>query len=951
MVSDKSICGIRIGVIPDYLQDHTLLHDTIELRMEEIFHRWLQFIGRLWWWGPDVTFCLRYCSRPSDRSVVIYLLASHPDATVIDALQDDLVTALLASEAILPDLEGVTVVDFGESEFGEAISPISGGKSIWGMVQKLSNGLWVDKSAGIAVRKACSFTDAQCKLDDDHLWIPLQWAGPEGSYTWILRTLTRLSHPTRVSIYLTPIKMSSDACELEWLDKLAQCARNVCEEYKTEFARLAAERAEFSLHRLLDAPFACAMDFVSLDCNSDLEIEQLVRSMQASCRIQTLRQENNTENFHAASFSTIAAAERLEEALSCHNLIKHPYWIADPEVPSFLIRLQHLTDARGASAFFRLPISVGDGAPGIEVRQPPPDFCPGPSGGGSHRRKPPDEGKDGQDENLEERLHLGTYFSGGMVEFPIDQLVKHTLITGATGSGKTNTVMFLLQQLWTRYRVPFLVIEPVKTEYRALLNCDLSFDGIFGAADGCNTPLPLIYTLGDEATAPFRLNPFQVMAGIRIEAHIGRLQTCFEAALGLFGPLYSILEEALVAVYRDLGWRLIDEGHDGDQRYPTMTEFANKLEEIAESRSYVGEVGHNIRAAIHGRIKPLTRSLGSSKGLLFDCRQTTPSVDLLLKSPAILELNGLNSQSRALASMFLLVILREYRERMSKSQPEPGRSLQHLCVLEEAHNIFGYSKQKAQGESGTPDPEHQSSESFVSLLLEIRALGEGLVIADQSPNRLVPDVLRNTSLQIAHNLRGTDDRGSIARSMLMTNEQEEYLAKLRPGSAAIFFAELHRATFINVPEQKFLRQLAVTDRHVENHMAALTDCIRICHRPFEDCKSCTHYETCDFRWNCRTTVTNQTELIRSIRVTLRGLSRETKNETLPSIAKTIRLFQLRLGMDDPRQRRDHAWCLLLHFAAMECPKGVKENFLEHLRHDFTEAMVPIICDVDGVSHL
>src|SRR5262249_11482822 len=45
-------------------------------------------------------------------------------------------------------------------------------------------------------------------------------------------------------------------------------------------------------------------------------------------------------------------------------------------------------------------------------------------------------------------------------------LTRHVFITGVTGAGKSNTIFHLLKQA----RVPFLVIEPAKAEYRSLLN-------------------------------------------------------------------------------------------------------------------------------------------------------------------------------------------------------------------------------------------------------------------------------------------------------------------------------------------------------------------------------------------------------------------------------------------------------------------------------------------------
>ena len=99
--------------------------------------------------------------------------------------------------------------------------------------------------------------------------------------------------------------------------------------------------------------------------------------------------------------------------------------------------------AKGAAAVFRVPISVRGGVPGIAVRQFAPDFEPGP--------RPAQAGLD--------ELHLGNFRRSGAATIKLKHLARHALITGFTGAGKTNTVLYLLDQLWNRHRIPFLVIE------------------------------------------------------------------------------------------------------------------------------------------------------------------------------------------------------------------------------------------------------------------------------------------------------------------------------------------------------------------------------------------------------------------------------------------------------------------------------------------------------------
>ena len=75
---------------------------------------------------------------------------------------------------------------------------------------------------------------------------------------------------------------------------------------------------------------------------------------------------------------------------------------------------------------------------------------------------------------------------------------------------------------------------------------------------------------------------------------------------------------------------------------------------------------------------------------------------------------------------------------------------------------------------------------FAGLLAEIRAYGEGLVIAEQIPARLVPDVIKNTAVKMTHRLPAADDREAVGATMNATQRQSRYLVTLPPGQAAVF---------------------------------------------------------------------------------------------------------------------------------------------------------------------
>jgi hypothetical protein len=110
--------------------------------------------------------------------------------------------------------------------------------------------------------------------------------------------------------------------------------------------------------------------------------------------------------------------------------------------------------------------------------------------------------------------------------------------------------------------------------------------------------------------------------------------------------------------------------------------------------------------------------------------------------------------------------------------------LRHLTVIEEAHRLL--RRQEGSGGAGSGGAAGHAVEMFAGLLAEIRAYGEGLIIAEQIPDRLIQDVIKNTAVKITHRLPAADDRDAVGATMNMTRAQNRFLVTLKPGEAAVF---------------------------------------------------------------------------------------------------------------------------------------------------------------------
>ena len=154
-----------------------------------------------------------------------------------------------------------------------------------------------------------------------------------------------------------------------------------------------------------------------------------------------------------------------------------------------------------------------------------------------------------------------------------------------------------------------------------------------------------------------------------------------------------------------------------------------------------------------------------------------------MKVSAVLKIEDVgDDKDKAFLMGTVLIRLAEHLRMANRAHPAANPGLRHLTVIEEAHRLLRGPEPAA----GTSGAAAHAVEMFAGLLAEIRAYGEGLVIAEQIPGRLAVDVIKNTAVKIVHRLPAADDREVVGATMNMTPAQNRYLVTLRPGEAAVF---------------------------------------------------------------------------------------------------------------------------------------------------------------------
>ncbi len=437
-------------------------------------------------------------------------------------------------------------------------------------------------------------------------------------------------------------------------------------------------------------------------------------------------------------------------------------WERPDPPPAALALLSCMGDAKDASCAFRLPVALDGTVPGFRVRR----------------------GHFGHVEQLQTTgpiITLGSFGGGhGAVTLPVNSLNKHALIAGSTGSGKTTTVLEILRQLWIDHHIPFLVIEPVNSDandYRRLL-AEPGFEDA------------QIWTVGDENVRPLRFNPFRVPPGVLVGEHLANLLNCFKAAFGLWEPLPGIYEEALSFTYATAGILPSERADDAPDRFwPTAVEFMKAMRQATANLGYAGEVKANIEAASVRRAQQLTVGVCASAFMTdqnFD-------IEALMERPTILELKALGAGDEQ--SLMIALLLNAMTENYQAVRGASA-TLRHVTVVEEAHRLLARGNKGGGAEEA--QAKEKAAEAFANTLAENRKYGEGLVIAEQIPSKLVEDAVKNTNLKVMHRLTAEDERRYLGETMGFDAAQSRFATRLSTGEALVYADEYPEATLAEI---------------------------------------------------------------------------------------------------------------------------------------------------------
>lgn len=152
----------------------------------------------------------------------------------------------------------------------------------------------------------------------------------------------------------------------------------------------------------------------------------------------------------------------------------------------------------------------------------------------------------------------------------LQQLAGHIFVTGSTGSGKSNTIYQLLNEL-NRNDIKFMVIEPAKGEYK----------NVFGHRDDVK-----VFGTNPKKTKLLRINPFKFPEDVHVLEHIDRLVEIFNVCWPMYAAMPAVLKEAMLDAYQESGWDLTTSENKYPKLFPTFADLFQQLETVLDRSTF-----------------------------------------------------------------------------------------------------------------------------------------------------------------------------------------------------------------------------------------------------------------------------------------------------------------------------------------------------------------------------
>ena len=284
-----------------------------------------------------------------------------------------------------------------------------------------------------------------------------------------------------------------------------------------------------------------------------------------------------------------------------------------------------------------------------------------------------------------------------------------------------------------------------------------------------------VYSTNPKVAELININPFKFPDSIHVLEHVDGLVEIFSVCWPMYDAMPAFFKEAILRSYEEVGWDLGSSTYEGGEaEYPDFEILVEQLNKLIENSDYASDIKSNYRGALITRVKSLTVGLNK---FIFTTEQTP--YRKLFDENSILDISRVKStETKALIMGLVVYILNEYRADQKKAN---NNALRHITVLEEAHNLL-----KNTADGGESALIGKSVEMLTQTIAEIRTYGEGFIIVDQSPSSVDIAAIKNTNTKIVLRTPEANDRDAVGRSVGLTADQVNEIAKLPSGVAVVY---------------------------------------------------------------------------------------------------------------------------------------------------------------------
>jgi hypothetical protein len=305
-------------------------------------------------------------------------------------------------------------------------------------------------------------------------------------------------------------------------------------------------------------------------------------------------------------------------------------------------------------------------------------------------------------------------------------LLRHILLLGATGAGKTNHAFYIIG----RAKAASVLIIDVKKEYRKL-------EGVFEKQ-------VRVLAVGDEPR--LRFNPLAPPPGVKADPWDRAFADVFTRSYGLSEPSRRILLDSL------------DYLRENDRGQPTLRELEKTVADFHAGSPKEQSSRRSLESRLHIiNTGAVGASLNSDDLLDFGALENAITVF------EIGQVDSLRDQ-KFLAELLLAQVWQRDRAAPDGTDEE----LRRLIVVEEAHRYLSEER----------PPTQRGDRTLLELAIaEARRYGWGFVIIDQMPSLLSQYVWDNAGTVFAHRMTNMESYGIVKSALgghpLETVKQDE----------------------------------------------------------------------------------------------------------------------------------------------------------------------------------